>query len=108
MTGLLHALLYLAAWLLTFGLLSIATWYARYVVAVIAALMPALCVFWFLWAWLVAIPMGLFFDGSAAEKKVVVISHWLNDRTADLLLFFIKLPYFVFILTSDIASWLVR
>lgn len=108
MTIFLHALIYLAAWLLTFGIFTIAIWYARYAVAVIVALFPALGAFWFLWTWLVALPMALLFDGSPAEKKIVVISHWLNDRTADLLLFLLKLPYTVFIFVGDIAGWLVH
>lgn len=108
MTLFLHALLYLVAWLLTLGLFTLVTWYVRYAVAVIIALLPALCVFWLLWAWLVAIPMALLFDGSAAEKRVVIISHWFNDRTADILLFFLKLPYNIFILVGDIAGWLVH
>ena len=107
MTGFLHALLYLAAWLLTLGVFSIAAWYVRYAIAVIAALAPLLGVFWFLWAWLVAIPMALLFDGSPAEKQVVIISHWLNDRSGDILVFFLTLPYHVVIWISQIAAWLV-
>lgn len=103
-----HALLYLVAWLLTLGLFTLVAWYVRYAVAVIVALLPALCVFWFLWTWLVAIPMALLFDGSAAEQRIVLISHWFNDRTADILLFFLKLPYYMFISISDIAGWIVH
>jgi hypothetical protein len=108
MTIFLTALLYLGAWLLTFGLFTIATWYARYAVAVMVALFPALGVFWFLWTWLVALPMALLFDGSPAEKKIVIISHWFNDRTGDLLLFFLTLPYHLFIWVGQIADWLVH
>lgn len=108
MTIFLTALLYLGAWLLTFGLFTIVIWYARYAVAIIVALFPALGVFWFLWTWLVALPMALLFDGSPAEKKIVIISHWLNDRTGDILLFFLTLPYHVFIWVSQIADWLVH
>ncbi|MFC0135728.1 hypothetical protein CR105_00210 [Massilia eurypsychrophila] len=107
MTIFLHALLYLGAWLLTFGLFTLIAWYARYAVAVIVALFPALAVFWFLWTWLVALPMALLFDGSAAEKRIVIISHWLSDRTGDLLLFFLTLPFQIFIRVSQIADWLV-
>jgi hypothetical protein len=50
MTIFLHALWYLSAWLLTFGLFTIVIWYVRYAVAVIVALFPAFGVFWFLCA----------------------------------------------------------
>lgn len=51
--------------------------------------------------------MGLLFDGSPAEKKVVVISHWLNDRTGDILVFFLTLPYHLVIWIGQIATWMV-
>jgi hypothetical protein len=103
----LHALLYLGAWLLTLGVFTIVGWYVRYCLAVIAALLPVLGVVWFLWVWLVAIPMGLLFDGSPVEKNVGIISHWLNDRTGDLLLFFLTLPWHIIVWISRIAEWLV-
>ena len=71
-----------------------------------AAMAPVLCVLWFLWAWLIAIPMALVAGGSAAEKRVVDISHWLNDRTADLLCFVLLLPFNFFLLVTEIANWL--
>lgn len=103
----LQVLLYLAAWLFTFAVFSFVAWYARYAIAVIGALFPVFGVFWFLWTWLVAIPMGLLFDGSPAEKRIVVISRWLNDRTGDVLLFCLTLPYHLFIWIGAIADWLV-
>lgn len=108
MTFFLHVLLHLAAWLFTFGLFTLLAWYARYAIAVVAALFPVFGVFWFLWTWLVAIPMALLFDGSRAEKRIVIISHWLNDRTSDVLLFCLTLPYRLFIWIGEIASWLVQ
>ena len=104
----LQLLLYLVAWLFTFGLFTVVAWYVRYAIAVIVALLPCFGVFWLLWTWLVAIPMALLFDGSPAEKRIVIISHWLNDRTGDVLMFFLTLPYHVFIWISDIAGWLVH
>lgn len=104
----LHALLYLAAWLLTLGVFTIVIWYVRYAVAVIGALLPALAVFWLLWIWLVALPMALLFDGSTVEKKIVIISHWFNDRTGDILMFFLTLPYHLFIWVSQVADWLAH
>lgn len=103
---LLQALLYLLAWLATLGILSLLGWWLRYAIAAIAAMLPILGILWFLWAWLVAIPMALLADGTAAEKRVVEISHWLNDRTSDLLWFVVLLPYKFFILVTDIANWL--
>ena len=108
MTFFMHVLLYLAAWLLTFGVFTVIAWYARYAIAVVAALFPVFGVFWFLWTWLVAIPMALLFDGSPAEKRIVIISHWLNDRTGDVLLFCLTLPYHLFILIGDVAGWLAQ
>lgn len=108
MIFLLHVLLYLVAWLVTFGLITIVVWYARYAIAVIGALFPAFGVFWLLWTWLVAIPMALLFDGSPAEKRIVIISHWFNDRTGEVLMFFLALPFHAFIWISEIAGWLVH
>jgi hypothetical protein len=106
MIQLLYFLLYAVVWLVTLGVLSVGVLYARYAIAVIVALLPALGIFWFIWTWFVALPMALLCGGSAAGKKIVQISHWLNDRTGDLLLFFLKLPYTLFILVCDIAAWL--
>lgn len=104
----LQLLLYLAAWLFTFGLLTFIAWYMRYAIAVVGALFPVFGVFWFLWTWLVAIPMALLFDGSPAEKRIVIISHWFNDRTGDVLSFCLTLPYHLVIWIGDVASWLVH
>jgi hypothetical protein len=90
------------------GLFTLIAWYVRYAIAVLMALFPMLGFFWLLWTWLVALPMALLFDGSPAEKRVVIISHWLNDRTADLLMFFLTLPYHLFIWAVAIAGWLTH
>lgn len=64
-------------------------------------------VFWFFWAWFIAIPMGLLFGGSAAEKQIVKISHWLNDTCVDILWFAISFPFKLFIWASDVVGYLV-
>lgn len=102
----LKLLLFLVAWLATLGAIAVISWWLRYAIAAMAAMLPMLCAFWLIWAWLVAIPVSVFLEGSAAETQVIAISHWLNDRTGDLLIFVLLLPFRLFGLVTDIARWL--
>lgn len=91
-TTLLIWLFYLVGFLVTFGLLTVLAWWGRWVVICFYAMLPATLVVWV--AWLIfALPINILFDGTAFEKKVVVISHWLNDATWHLFCFACLLPF---------------
>ena len=102
----LYGLIYLAAFLMTLACIAVVCWWIRYAIAVCYCLLPVMMVFWFFWAWLVAIPMGLLFDGSGAEQQVVRISHWLNDTCVDILWFAVAFPFKLFIWAGHVAAYL--
>lgn len=104
LNGILSTIAFVVVFFITLGIIAVIGWYLRWVFAVLSMLMPFMLVFWFFWAWLVAIPIGLLADGSALDKKVVVISHWLNDANWELLKFWFLLPYNVFLLAANIAE----
>jgi len=99
---------YIIGFVAIFGLLSLLTWWLRYAVAVMYMLMPTMLVFWFFWAWLVVIPIGLIADGSWLDKKVVAISHWLNDANWELIKFCFAFPFKLFIWSADIVTWIAK
>lgn len=108
MVFILYGLGYVLLLAITLGVMAIIGWWIRWMIAVIYLLGPALMVFWFIWAFFVAIPMGLLFDGSPAEKKVVEISHMFNDWTGNVLLFCFTLPFKVFIWADQIVTYILN
>ncbi|MRX08986.1 hypothetical protein GJ697_14180 [Pseudoduganella sp. FT25W] len=107
MTFALYGLLYLSCVLLTLGIMVVIGWWLRYAVLVGYLLLPGMMVLWGIWGFFVAIPMGLLFDGSAAEQRIVRISHWLNDQCLAVLWFALTLPFKALKLAVDLASWLL-
>ncbi len=105
LTNIIYAVAFGVAFLLTLGLFSLALWYLRWMLAVFYLALPCMMVFWFLWAWLVVIPVGLLADGSPLDRRIVVISHWLNDANWEVLKFGFLLPYRVFLLASQSAAF---
>jgi hypothetical protein len=103
--GMLYCIGYGVVFLLTLGLIGVAAWYLRWMAAVLLFFLPAMMVFWFAWAWLVVIPVGLLADGSALDRKVVVISHWLNDANWAVLKFGFLLSYHAFMLAGEAARF---
>jgi hypothetical protein len=83
-------------------------WWIRYAIAVMYMLMPGMLVFWFFWAWFIVVPIGLLADGSWLDKKVVIISHWLNDANWELIKFCLFLPFKLFIWSADIITWIMH
>lgn len=108
MATVLIGLCYVFGFLMIFGALSLLTWWLRYCVAVMYALMPAMLVFWFFWAWFVVVPIGLLADGSWLDQKVVSISHWLNDANWELIKFCCKFPFLLFIWSADAIGAIMK
>ena len=108
MIAFLIGICYVVGFLVIFGLISLLCFWLRYCIAIMYALLPILGAFWAAWALLIAIPLGLIADGSWLEKKVVIISHWLNDATWELLKFCFLFPFKLFIWSADIITWIMK
>jgi hypothetical protein len=102
----LYAICFGTAFLAALGAITLAAWYLRWMIAVFVLFLPAMMVFWFAWAWLIVIPVGVLAGGSALDRKLVVISHWLNDANWVILKCGFLLPYHAFILAADVAYFL--
>jgi hypothetical protein len=107
MAFMLYSLLFLGCLLVTLVVMAVLGWWLRYAVLVGYLLLPVMTVLWGFWAFLVAIPMGLLFDGSAAEQRIVRISHWLNDQCVAVLWFALTLPFKALMLAIQLATWLL-
>jgi hypothetical protein len=110
LTNFIYAVAFAVAFILTLGAFTLLAWYLRWMLAVFCLFLPCMMVFWFLWVWLVVIPVGLLASGSNLDKRLVVISHWLNDANWEVLKFGFLLPYRAFILAGEsaafVATWL--
>jgi len=107
MALMLYGLLYLAGTMLALALIALLCWWLRYAVLVFYLLLPPMVLAWGCWAFFVAIPMGLLFDGSTAERRIVRISHWLNDECAAVLWLALTLPFKAFMVATELATWLI-
>jgi hypothetical protein len=108
MTAILIGLCYVLGFLFFFGVISLLTWWLRYCIAVMYALMPAMLVFWFFWAWFVAVPVGLISDGGPVDQKVMAVSHWLGDANWELIKFCFKFPFLLFIWAADAIGYVMN
>ena len=104
---LLYGLLFLACTVLALAVIAVLGWWLRYALVVGYLLLPPMMLIWGAWAFFVAIPMGLLFDGTPAERRIVRISHWLNEECAALLWFALTLPFKAFALATAVAAWLL-
>ena len=98
-------LCYGVAFLVAFGLISLFCWWVRYAILVMYMLVPVSLVFWFIWAWLIAIPVGLISDGGPVDKFVMGISHWLSNANWELIKFCLLFPFKLFIWAAEIVTW---
>ena len=105
LTNLLYAALFSIAFALTLGVFALVGWYLRWMLAVFCVALPGMMVFWFLWTWLVVIPVGLLADGSALDRRIIIISHWFNDANWEILKFGFLLPYRALVLAGDVAGY---
>jgi hypothetical protein len=90
------------------GIFALLSWWLRYCIAVMYMLMPVMMVFWFFWAWVVAIPVGLISDGGPVDQKVMAISHWLSDANWTLIKFCFTFPFKLFIWAADGSTWIMK
>lgn len=104
----LMGILYLLAFAGMLGLFALIGWWMRWALAVAYLTVPFSLVFWFVWSWCVAIPVGLLADGTALDKNVVSISHWLSGANWWLIKFMLCLPFNVFIWAADFAYWITH
>ena len=92
MYNLIYFLIYITAIAVTYGLMTIAGWWLRYIFVVVYLTLPAMMVVVVCWSFL-TLPVVIFFNGSALHGHVTVWSHWLNDRLWDFLCFCFMLPF---------------
>ncbi len=102
--GLFYVVGFVILLLITLGLI----WWGKWILAVAYAFVPIMGVLWALWAFLIALPMAILFDGSYLERKVVIISHHLNDFTWWLFCLACTAPFKIIGLIIDILYWCVH
>ena len=100
-------LYYVVGFLIMFGLLTVLSWWLRWIILCLYALVPTMCVVWAAWL-VIALPINILFDGWAFEQKVVKMSHWLNDATWSVLCFAFLAPFKAIGLIIDILYWFVN
>jgi hypothetical protein len=107
MTFLIIGIFYLVGFLVMFGILTALAWWLRWAIACFYAMVPITAAVWAAWL-VIALPINLLFDGWAFEKKVVAISHWLNDTTLAVFWFAISAPFKAVGLIIEILYWCVN